>query len=238
MPEHPTIFNTIDFTDTSIDSDGTVVSWDWDFGDGNTSNLQDPSHNYPVLGDYDVSLTVTDDDGAIDTIEIVLSVAGPEILDINQSIFNRGFRLMPGWDAAQEFIPSFSVLSSVDLYLSKFGSPTGDITFQICEDSADGIVVYEGEISPGDVPSYPSYEWIKIDISDIAVTPGETYYIVLKDATGADSHNCIQWGWCDSFASGSGGPYSGGWFWFRKEANPTWSPIRDWDYTVKTYGFD
>jgi PKD repeat protein len=55
------------FTDQSADSDGSVVAWDWDFGDGNTSTAQNPSHTYAADGTYTVSLTVTDDGGATDT---------------------------------------------------------------------------------------------------------------------------------------------------------------------------
>ena len=61
---HTTTALTADFTDTSFDSDGTIVSRSWDFGDGNTSTLQNPSHIYAAAGTYSVSLTVTDDDGA------------------------------------------------------------------------------------------------------------------------------------------------------------------------------
>ncbi len=52
------------FTDGSSDSDGSVVSWAWNFGDGSTSSAQNPSHTYGAAGTYTVSLTVTDDDGA------------------------------------------------------------------------------------------------------------------------------------------------------------------------------
>ncbi len=55
---------TADFTDQSTDSDGSVVAWEWDFGDGATSTEQNPSHTYSTGGAYTVSLTVTDDDGA------------------------------------------------------------------------------------------------------------------------------------------------------------------------------
>ncbi len=55
---------TVTFTDQSYDPDGTVVSWDWDFGDGGTSTLQNPVHTYTADGTYNVTLTVTDNEGA------------------------------------------------------------------------------------------------------------------------------------------------------------------------------
>jgi PKD repeat protein len=48
---------TVDFTDEST---GDVASWDWDFGDGDSSTNQNPSHEYADPGIYDVSLAVTD----------------------------------------------------------------------------------------------------------------------------------------------------------------------------------
>jgi PKD repeat protein len=59
--------NKVVFTDRSTDSDGTIVSWFWDFGDGNTSSEQNPSNWYSGYGTYTVTLIVTDDDGAINS---------------------------------------------------------------------------------------------------------------------------------------------------------------------------
>ena len=53
----------IDFTDTSTDTDGTIVSWSWDFGDTFTDSIQNPSHTYALSGTYQVTLTVTDNGG-------------------------------------------------------------------------------------------------------------------------------------------------------------------------------
>lgn len=47
----------------STDSDGSIVSYDWDFGDGDVGTGVDPDHRYLAPGTYTVSLTVTDDDG-------------------------------------------------------------------------------------------------------------------------------------------------------------------------------
>jgi PKD repeat protein len=60
---------TANFTDTSTDPNGAsdIVSWNWDFGDGNTSTEQNPSHTYAAEGTYTVSLTVTDSGGLSDT---------------------------------------------------------------------------------------------------------------------------------------------------------------------------
>ncbi len=47
----------VQFTDLST-TEGTIVKWTWDFGDGNTSTSQNPEHTYTTPGIYTVSLTV------------------------------------------------------------------------------------------------------------------------------------------------------------------------------------
>jgi PKD repeat protein len=63
------------FTDASTDADGTIQNWSWDFGhDGQTSSAQNPPHAFPAAGDYTVTLTVTDDDGATDGVSQPVTV--------------------------------------------------------------------------------------------------------------------------------------------------------------------
>ena len=52
------------FTDRSTDSDGSIVAHQWNFGDGKSSTATSPTHAYSAPGTYNVTLTVTDDDGA------------------------------------------------------------------------------------------------------------------------------------------------------------------------------
>ena len=51
----------------SYDSDGSIVAYEWDFGDGNNATGVTPTHIYTQKGTYSVSLTVTDNDGATNT---------------------------------------------------------------------------------------------------------------------------------------------------------------------------
>jgi PKD repeat protein len=51
----------VSFTDTST---GSPISWSWTFGDGGTSTLQNPSHQYTDAGIYTVALTATNSSGS------------------------------------------------------------------------------------------------------------------------------------------------------------------------------
>lgn len=64
----------VQFTDQSASCASPVVYWQWDFGDGNFSNQQNPAHLYALAGDYTVSLTVKDSSGVTDTSKRIISI--------------------------------------------------------------------------------------------------------------------------------------------------------------------
>jgi len=58
---------TASFFDISFSVEGEVVSWLWDFGDGDISNGQNPVHTYQEEGIFDVVLTITTESGCTST---------------------------------------------------------------------------------------------------------------------------------------------------------------------------
>lgn len=77
----------VDFDGTgSSDPDGSIISYSWDFGDGSTGTGATPSHIYTIDGNYLVNLTVTDNDGASDTMTTTASIGAvnqPPVSDPN-----------------------------------------------------------------------------------------------------------------------------------------------------------
>ncbi|MTB88002.1 PKD domain-containing protein [Aeromicrobium senzhongii] len=92
------------FTSAASDSDGTIASHAWDFGDGATSTASNPSHRFDSPGSYVVRLTVTDDDGATHSVTKSLAVSAPDPEDpapanlLAEDVFDR--TVTGGWGAA------------------------------------------------------------------------------------------------------------------------------------------
>jgi PKD repeat protein len=70
---------TVNFTDVSTDALAPITTWAWNFGDGNTSALENPTHVFSAQGTFGVKLTVTDSNGVQNSIvkSVVILVIPP-----------------------------------------------------------------------------------------------------------------------------------------------------------------
>jgi len=88
-PDSPAANETITFNaSNSYDPDGYIITYTWDFGDGNITTVDTPTitHVYTTKGDYTVTLTVTDDDNATDiTTDMVTVGKWPPVAVFNYS---------------------------------------------------------------------------------------------------------------------------------------------------------
>ncbi len=107
---------------TSYDPDGTIASYSWNFGDGGTGTGATRSHTYMSAGVYNVTLTVTDDDGAMAILVQELRVYAPGTLPPFAS-----FTATPNTSNVAPVTAQFNAAASTDLdgtiqsYLWDFG---------------------------------------------------------------------------------------------------------------------
>lgn len=108
----------------STDSDGSIVSYDWDFGDSATGSGQTTSHAYTTEGSYSVSVTVTDDRGGVDT--------ATEVVVVNAIPTSITFRAADSADGGSGSLSSVSLPATVQegdlmmLFVSNGTSRTAD----------------------------------------------------------------------------------------------------------------
>ena len=126
----------------SVDPDGSIVSYAWNFGNGTdvvvTSELS-VKHTYLVDGQYDVTLTVTDDQGATGTAGIVADVVIPNVVPTAVIVADgTGFDFSFG--AAGSVDPDGSIVS----YTWDFGDGSAPVTVAVPDPVAHTYA------SPGD----------------------------------------------------------------------------------------
>jgi hypothetical protein len=177
------------FTNNTLTSESSSrnLSYDWDFGDGNSSTLFEPEHLYSEAGTYSVTLTATNQDGnenmetqAIETISgLVIEISGAQSIENgqqetynvkvgnfeNSAITNFTLEMSDTEDLlVQEGIPQPAVISQIaqnDIFTSGFqmnAIATGETSLQ---------VIGGGDLVSGDSVS-------KTGSLDVAVQPNLT----------------------------------------------------------------
>jgi PKD repeat protein len=130
------------FTDASSDAEGDLAARAWDFGDGGTSQAADPAHSYAGAGDYVVTLTVRDGDGAEDAEVRTLTVSAPPVFTLSARGYRvrRKHRVDLTWSGART--------PTVDMYRNGARKGSGWVNdgFQTDRMSATGKATYDYRI--------------------------------------------------------------------------------------------
>jgi len=114
-PERPLANAAVTFNSTSFDPDGTLVDYHWWFGDGNESRESNLTHQYSQVGNFNVTLQVTDNDTLTDAISQNITVVPvvPSKLDIDPDTLNLGRK--GKWITAYIEPPKGYNLSNIDV---------------------------------------------------------------------------------------------------------------------------
>jgi len=191
---------TVNFTDSSTDSDGSIASRSWNFGDGSTSTATNPSHTYNAAGAYTVSLQVTDNSGATNTKTQSVTVSsgggGGNVLQNGVALTGQS-----GATGAQLFYTVVIPAGASNLVISESGG-TGDADLYTKFGSAPTLSSYDCR----------PYVTGNNESCTVASPQAGTYYVMLNGYT-AFSGVSVKATWSTSSGGGNtlqnGVPVSG-----------------------------
>ncbi len=199
----------------SNDSDGVVVDWDWDFGDGATANGEHSAHIYLTAGTFDVRLTVADDRGATGnaiTPVIATPVEEPNTAPSAHIALSTAQGLLPlqvNFSAASSTDSDGSITSftwnfgdgssATDKSVNHTYIAAAEYTVQLevtdnlgATGTATAVVVVE---SPAMPPGFPmelgevvlGHEWVHIDLQEPFIKP----IVITGPPSATDSDPCL-----------------------------------------------
>ena len=202
---------TVQFTDTSA---GTVTSWLWDFGDGTTSTVKNPSHLYSAVGQYAVSLTVGNVNGTNTLTKpnfinaalppVTVTAVADSYVRSNQANTNfgtataiQGFR--QGGTTYQPFfrfsvgaLPATPVSAKVRLFVTDSSTTTGNL-FQTANATwTETSLTWNNKPATSGAQvaaakNAPQNQWVEFNVTPVVTASGE-YSFTLTNA----NNNLLQ----------------------------------------------
>lgn len=115
-----------------------ITSWYWSFGDGNTSNQENPVHQYQQSGVYTIELIVTDELGCIDTASYFIQFDAEFVLYIPNTFTPDGDEIN------QVFLPVFSSAIDPNQYRLVIFNRWGEVVFE----SLNAGIGWDGTYGP------------------------------------------------------------------------------------------
>ena len=230
------------YSTSATDPDGDMVQYRFDWNSSGAHNYSgwtslvpsgqsaSLSHSWSSAGTYVVRAQARDEHGSVSinwsaglTVNVV---TGTEVIDQQQTHYDKSNTVFSNRWSAQSFKPTLGVLTKVTLYVGKTGSPSSDLVVSI-RSSRTGPDLVSVSKPSGSIPS--SISWVEFDLPDYTVTPGSTYYLVVRTSGGSATNNYL-------WAYGYYNPYTNGSFWMSTNAGSSWTEYATYDFCFKTYG--
>jgi len=120
---------------SSTDSNGTIVTYAWSFGDGNAGSGKTISHTYALKGSYTASLTVTDNAGPTDTASrlvspITLTAHGYTAIGLEKAALSWNGLNGTSFDVYRDSVKLVTV--STTTYTDTIGTSPGSYRYKVC----------------------------------------------------------------------------------------------------------
>jgi PKD repeat protein len=174
---YSTSFLSANFTDASSDSDGTIASRSWDFGDGTTSTATNPSKTYANAGTYPVTLTVTDNGGLSSQATQSVTVVAAPPTTVSLSVADMAIKEGNSGTKTLAFKVALSAVSS------------GNVTYDIATSDGSataGSDYVANSLSGQTIPAGSLSKSFAVTINgDKTVEPDETFFVNLGNVSGA-----------------------------------------------------
>ncbi|MBO8180402.1 MAG: PKD domain-containing protein [Archaeoglobus sp.] len=160
-PSYPEEGDTVTFdASASYDPDGSIVSYNWNFGDGSIGSGQTVQHVYSQAGTYTVTLNVTDDSGLTTSIQKTVSVGG--------LVYNNDAVAVDGDDSPNPDRKGGVIFTVTNKY-----STTVEI-YSITIDPPDNIDYLDDQLTPNNQPGRTEI-YIEADTSSYVDFHGGVY---------------------------------------------------------------
>jgi PKD repeat protein len=166
---------TVNFTDLSTQGIGVIDEWYWDFGDGNNSSQQNPTNEYQDLGNYTVTLTVTNIYDFTDTITKVnyITVSPPAY---NGPVWHISTTSSDEWGNGSEELPFATIQHGIDV-------------------SADTDTVL---VQPGTYVENVHFDGDLVTVGSLFLTTQDEDYISFTIIDGDNSGSVVFFGYVNS----------------------------------------
>ena len=180
----------ITFSDTSSQGTNTITNWFWDFGNGETSTAQNPTHTYTAAGAYTVVLTVTGSVGLSDRTQLSVTATTSTAVTLNLDVLDA--RELPPTPATSAFTVSlFQTDGSTPVTFASGTGSNGNELTTLADGTYTGSLnlplTDSGFVMRLSAPAPPGFQPVTRGISVVlgqAETVTETFYTSTSTVSG------------------------------------------------------